>query len=53
MEKIPFIAGNYTQDDWDILNGEQIDREFLDDYCDTPTDRWQYICWATCPKWAK
>lgn len=53
MEKMPFIAGGYTQEDWDILNGALIDREFLDDYCETPSDRWQYITMSTKPDWLK
>lgn len=50
-DKMPFLAGGYTQEDWEALNGYYIDREFLDDYCDTPSDRWRYITRATKPKW--
>lgn len=53
MGKMPFIAGDYTQEDWDILNGALIDREFLDDYCETPSDRWEYITMITKPDWLK
>lgn len=49
---MPFIAGGYTQADWDILNGVLIDVEYYDDYCDTPTSRAQYIEQWTKPYWA-
>lgn len=48
----PFIAGGYTQEDWDILNGSNFDREFYDDYCEDPMSRTNYIAWITKPKWA-
>lgn len=52
-DKMPFLAGGYTQEDWKALNGYYIDREFLDDYCETPSDRWEYLTWATKPEWCK
>ena len=51
--KKPFIAGGYSQEDWDILNGSNFDIEFYDDYCETPQDRTNYIEWVTKPKWAR
>ena len=51
IDKKPFIAGGYTQEDWDILNGSHFDIEFYDDYCDTPQSRTEYIAWVTKPKW--
>ena len=50
--KKPFIAGGYTQEDWDILNGSNFDIDFYDDYCETPIDRTNYIELVTKPKWA-
>ena len=50
--KKPFIAGGYSQEDWDILNGFYFDIEFYDDYCETPQDRTNYIECVTKPKWA-
>jgi hypothetical protein len=50
--KKPFIAGGYSQEDWDILNGSNFDIEFYDDYCETPQDRTNYIELVTKPKWA-
>ena len=50
--KKPFIAGGYTQKDWDILCGYNFDREYYDDYCDTPMDRTRYIEYSTKPDWA-
>ena len=50
--KKPFIAGGYTQEDWDILNGSNFDIEFYNDYCETPQDRTNYIKCVTKPKWA-
>lgn len=49
---MPFIAGGYTQADWDILNGALFDREYYDDYCETPQGRSNYIEWITKPYWA-
>lgn len=49
---MPFIAGGYTQADWDILNGAMFDREYYDDYCDTPLSRSEYIELVTKPYWA-
>ena len=49
---MPFIAGGYTQADWDILNGAFFDREWYDDYCETPQSRSYYIEWRTKPYWA-
>lgn len=51
--KKPFIAGGYSQEDWDILNGFYFDIEFYDDYCETPQDRTNYIECVTKPKWAR
>ena len=51
-DKKPFIAGGYTQADWNILNGYLFDREFFDDYMDTPEARSKYIEWWTKPIWA-
>ena len=51
-DKKPFIAGGYTQADWNILNGHLIDIEFFDDYCDSPQSRAKYIEWWTKPVWA-
>ena len=51
-DKMPFLAGGYTQEDWNALNGYYIDRYFLDN-CDTPSDRWEYLTWATKPEWCK
>ena len=48
---MPFIAGGYTQADWNILNGAFIDREFYDDI-ETPEGRYYYIEWTTKPYWA-
>lgn len=53
MKRKPFIAGGYSKEDWDILNGSQIDSEFLEDYCITPSDRWKYVTRATKPNWLK
>ena len=50
--KKPFIAGGYTQEDWDILNGSHFDIEYYDDYCNTPLARTNYIELSTKPKWA-
>jgi len=50
--KKPFIAGGYSQEDWDILNGSNFDIEFYDDYYETPMDRTEYISLVTKPKWA-
>lgn len=52
IDKKPFIAGGYTQEDWDILNGSHFDIEYYDDYCDTPIARTNYIELSTKPKWA-
>ncbi len=49
---MPFIAGGYTQADWNILNGALIDQEYFDDYCETPESRHAYIEWWTKPYWA-
>ncbi len=49
---MPFLAGGYTQTDWDILNGAMFNREYYDDYCDTPSDRADYIERWTKPYWA-
>lgn len=49
---MPFLAGGYTQADWDILNGELVDIEYLCDYCDTPDARHAYIERWTKPYWA-
>ena len=35
-----------------ILNGYLFDREFFDDYMDTPEARSKYIEWWTKPIWA-
>ena len=51
-DKKPFLCGGYTQEDWDILNGVYFDREYYDDYCDTPMDRSAYIAYITKPSWA-
>ena len=53
MERKPFIAGGYTQQDWEILNGALIDLDFLEDYCETPYDRWLHVTTSTKPKWLK
>ena len=52
IDKKPFIAGGYTQKDWDIINGLYFDVEFYDDYCYTPELRTNYIARVTKPKWA-
>ena len=52
INKKPFIAGGYTQEDWDILNGSHFDIEYYDDYCDSPIARTNYIELSTKPKWA-
>lgn len=49
---MPFLAGGYTQADWDILNGALVDWEYYYDYCDTPEARHSYIEWWTKPYWA-
>lgn len=49
---MPFLAGGYTQADWNILNGALFDREFFDDYLDTPQERASYIEFVTKPYWA-
>lgn len=49
---MPFLAGGYTQADWNILNGALFDIEYYDDYCETPSERSAYIEWATKPYWA-
>lgn len=49
---MPFLCGGYTQEDWDILNGAELDVEFRDDYCATPSERYNYVTWATKPAWA-
>ena len=49
---MPFIAGGYTQADWDILNGAMLDIEFMDDYLGTPAERAKYIEYWTKPYWA-
>lgn len=49
---MPFLAGGYTQADWDILNGAMFDREYFDDFCDTPSSRSEYIELVTKPYWA-
>ena len=49
---MPFLAGGYTQADWDILNGALFDMEYYDDYCETPSERYNYIEWVTKPYWA-
>ena len=51
-DKKPFIAGGYTQADWDILCGRLLDREFFNDYMNTPEARAKYIEWWTKPVWA-
>ena len=48
---MPFLAGGYTQADWDILNGAMIDREMFD-VIETPNGRSEYISWWTKPYWA-
>ena len=48
----PFIAGGYTQDDWNILCGCQFDIEYYDDYCNDPMSRTAYIAYVTKPEWA-
>ena len=45
----PFLCGGYTQADWNILNGDLFDREWYDDYCETPQDRAYYIECITKP----
>ena len=50
--EMPFIAGGYTQADWDILNGAMFDIEYYNDYCDTPDSRSSYIEYVTKPYWA-
>ena len=52
MNEMPKLYGGYTQEDWDILNGSLFDREYYDDYCESPMDRTAYIAYATKPKWA-
>lgn len=49
---MPFLCGGYTQEDWNILNGAELDVEFRDDYCATPSERYNYVTWATKPAWA-
>lgn len=49
---MPYLCGGYTQADWNIINGAMFDREFYDDYLDTPQERANYIEWVTKPYWA-
>lgn len=49
---MPFLAGGYTQTDWDILNGAMVDLEFYYDYCKTPSEQYNYIERTTKPYWA-
>jgi hypothetical protein len=51
-DKKPFIAGGYTQADWNILCGYLFDQEFFDDYMNTPEARAKYIEQWTKPVWA-
>lgn len=50
--EMPTICGGYTLADWLILEGELVDREYLDDYLDDPTERYNYIVRITKPYWA-
>lgn len=49
---MPELCGGYTQADWDILNGAMVDREYLDDYCVTPSEKYGYMIRTTKPYWA-
>lgn len=49
---MPYLAGGYTQADWDILNGELVDWEYYYDECDTPSSKYEYLTWWTKPYWA-
>lgn len=51
-QDMPFLAGGYTQADWDIVNGALFDIEFFQDYCDTPSSEANYIEEVTKPYWA-
>lgn len=48
---MPFLCGGYTQEDWDTLNGKYVDREYMDDYLSSPSERAGYLTWATKPAW--
>ena len=50
---MPFLAGGYTQDDWNILNGACIDQEYMDDYIDDPISRHDYEMVRTKPYWCE
>lgn len=49
---MPFLAGGYTQQDWDLVSGKLVDREYIDKYLTTQREICGYINWVTKPYWA-
>ena len=49
---MPFLAGGYTQADWNLINGNLVDREYMDDYLPYPNQKYEYINKWTKPYWA-
>lgn len=49
---MPFLAGGYTQADWNLVSGNLVDTEFMDDYLPYPKQKYDYINKWTKPYWA-